>query len=124
MTCPNIILIEKKKSTDSFVSDDPCVYEPACYEMLVGKVYYAIGRRSMVVAAGKHRYTYEFLLMNRLNGGHSDSRTNSHRTFDHSYVKSAKVAIKMVKISNYSYKNLWCTFTQMMNEKKYIKFSD
>ena len=41
MTCPNMILIEKKLSTDSFVSDDPRVYEPACYEILVGKVYYA-----------------------------------------------------------------------------------
>ena len=41
MTCPNIILIEKKLSTDSFVSDDPCVYEPVCYEMMVGKEYYA-----------------------------------------------------------------------------------
>ena len=42
MTCPSIILIEKKKwSTDSFVSDDPCVYEPVYYEMLVGKIYYA-----------------------------------------------------------------------------------
>ena len=26
---------------DSFVSDDPRVYEPACYEMLFGKEYYA-----------------------------------------------------------------------------------
>ena len=43
MTCPNIILIEKKKlSTDSYVSGDPCVYEPFCYELMVGKVYYAI----------------------------------------------------------------------------------
>ena len=32
----------KKSSTDSFVSDDPRVYEPACYEMMVGKVYYAL----------------------------------------------------------------------------------
>ena len=39
---PNIILIEKKNwSTDSFVSDDPLVYEPVCYEMVVGKEYYA-----------------------------------------------------------------------------------
>ena len=31
----NIILIEKKKwSTDSFVSDDPRVYEPVCYETI------------------------------------------------------------------------------------------
>ena len=37
----NIISIEEKKSsTDSFVSDDPRVYEPVCYEMLVGKEYY------------------------------------------------------------------------------------
>ena len=35
----NIISIEKKKSTDSFVSDDPRVYEPACYEMLVATEY-------------------------------------------------------------------------------------
>ena len=42
MTRPNIILIDKKKlSTDSFVSDDPCVYEPVCHEIMVGKVYYA-----------------------------------------------------------------------------------
>ena len=33
-------------------------------------------------------------------------------------VKSAKVAIKMVIISNYFGKNVWCTFTQMLNEKK------
>ena len=31
----------KKLSTYSFASDDPCVYEPVCYEMLVGKEYYA-----------------------------------------------------------------------------------
>ena len=31
---------------------------------------------------------------------------------------SAKVAIKMVKLSNYFGKNLWCTFNQMLNEKK------
>ena len=30
----------KKISTDSFVSDDPRVYEPVCYEMLVAKEYY------------------------------------------------------------------------------------
>ena len=28
--------------TDSFVSDDPCVYDSVCYEMMVGKVYYAL----------------------------------------------------------------------------------
>ena len=38
MTCPNIILIEKKLSTDSFVSDDPCVFEPVRYEMMVGNI--------------------------------------------------------------------------------------
>ena len=38
---PNIIVIEKNWSTDSFVSDDPRVYERVCYEMLVGKEYYA-----------------------------------------------------------------------------------
>ena len=38
---PNIILIEKKISTYSYASDDPCVYEPVFYEMMVGKVYYA-----------------------------------------------------------------------------------
>ena len=41
MTCPNLILIEKKRSIDSFVSDDPWVYEPVCYQMMVGKEYYA-----------------------------------------------------------------------------------
>ena len=34
-------------------------------------------------------------------------------------VYSAKVTIKMVILSNYFGKNLWCTFTQMLNEKKY-----
>ena len=33
--------LSKKLSTDLFVSDDPCVYEPVCYEMMVGKEYYA-----------------------------------------------------------------------------------
>ena len=38
----NIISIEERKwSTDSFVSDDPLLYEQVCYEMLVGKEYYA-----------------------------------------------------------------------------------
>ena len=37
-----MILIEKKLSTYSFVSDDPLVYEPVYYEMLVGKEYYAL----------------------------------------------------------------------------------
>ena len=38
----SIISIEEKKwSTDSFVSNDPRVYETVCYEMLVGKEYYA-----------------------------------------------------------------------------------
>ena len=32
---------KKKWSTDTFVSDDPFVYEPVWYEMMVGKVYYA-----------------------------------------------------------------------------------
>ena len=32
-------------------------------------------------------------------------------------VKSAKVTIKMVKLSNNFGKNLWCTFTEMLNEK-------
>ena len=32
---------KKKLFTDSFVSDDPRVYEPVCYEMLVAKEYYA-----------------------------------------------------------------------------------
>ena len=39
---------KKKLSTDSFVSDDPRVYEPACYEMLVGKEYYATQGDSML----------------------------------------------------------------------------
>ena len=34
-------------------------------------------------------------------------------------VYSAKVTIKMVILSNYFGKNLWCTFTQILNEKKY-----
>ena len=43
---PNIILIEKKRlSTDSFVSDDPRVYEPVYYEKLVAKEYYASQKR-------------------------------------------------------------------------------
>ena len=33
---------KKNDLQNSFVSDDPCVYEPVCYEMLVDKVYYAI----------------------------------------------------------------------------------
>ena len=33
-------------------------------------------------------------------------------------VLSAKVAIKMVKISNYFFKNLLSTFTQMLNETR------
>ena len=37
---PNIIVIEKDLSKDSFVSVDPHVYETVCYEMLVGKKYY------------------------------------------------------------------------------------
>ena len=32
---------EKKLSTDSFVNDDPRVYEPVCYEMLVAREKYA-----------------------------------------------------------------------------------
>ena len=32
-------------------------------------------------------------------------------------VESAKVTIKMVKLSNNFGKNLWCTFTQILNEK-------
>ena len=39
----NIISIEEKKlSTDLFVSDDPRVYKPVRYEMLVDKEYYAV----------------------------------------------------------------------------------
>ena len=34
-------------------------------------------------------------------------------------VQSAKVNIKMVKLSNDFGKNLWCTFTQMLNEKSF-----
>ena len=42
MFSSNIILIEEKNYLHiHFLSDDPRVYEPACYEMLVGKVYYA-----------------------------------------------------------------------------------
>ena len=33
--------IKKKWSTDWFESDDPRVYEPVCYEMLIAKEYYA-----------------------------------------------------------------------------------
>ena len=36
-------------------------------------------------------------------------------------VYNAKVAIKMVMLSYHFGKNLWCTFTQKMNEK-YISF--
>ena len=51
---PNIILIEKiKKSADLYVSDDPRVYEPVCYEMLVGKGYYAKQRRFLGGVASK-----------------------------------------------------------------------
>ena len=35
-------------------------------------------------------------------------------------VQSAKVTIKMVKLSNNFGKNLWCTFTQMLYEKNVI----
>ena len=35
-------------------------------------------------------------------------------------VQSAKVTIKMVKLSNNFGKNLLCTFTQMLNEKKFL----
>ena len=35
-------MMKKKLSTDSFVNDDPRVYEPVCYEILVGKEYYAM----------------------------------------------------------------------------------
>ena len=28
----------------------------------------------------------------------------------------------MVKLSYYFYKNLWCTFTQMLNENKFLIF--
>ena len=35
-------------------------------------------------------------------------------------VLSAKVAIKLVIISNHFGKNLWCTFTQMLNEISFI----
>ena len=38
----NIISFEEKNlSTDSFVMDDPLVYEPVCCDMLVAKEYYA-----------------------------------------------------------------------------------
>ena len=48
-----------------------------------------------------------------------NSRTNSHRTFDHHRCLKCKSRQKKVKLSNYFGKNLWCTFTQMLNEKKY-----
>ena len=32
-------------------------------------------------------------------------------------VYSAKITIKMVIVSNYFGKNLWCTFTEILNEK-------
>ena len=35
-----------------------------------------------------------------------------------SSVKSAKVAIKIIIISSYFGKNLWCTFTEMLDKKK------
>ena len=34
-------------------------------------------------------------------------------------LKRAKVALKMVKLSHNFGRNLWCTFSQMPNEKKY-----
>ena len=53
------------------------------------------------------------------------SRTNSHRTNSHRILvfKSAKVAIKMVILSNYFGKHFSCTFTQMLNEQKNINFN-
>ena len=49
-----------------------------------------------------------------------DSRTNSHRTFDYHKCLKCKVTIKMVKLSINFGKNLWCTFTQVLNEKSII----
>ena len=37
-------------------------------------------------------------------------------------VSSVKVTMKMVKLSNISVIILWCTFTQILNEKKSFRF--
>ena len=48
--------MEKKLSTYSFVSDDRRVYEPVCYKMLVGKVYYADGSTAYLKREGQIFY--------------------------------------------------------------------
>ena len=45
------------------------------------------------------------------------SRTNSHRTFDHHKCVKCKNSHKDGEIIRLFRQELWCTFTQMLNEK-------
>ena len=47
----------------------------------------------------------------------NDSRTNSHRTLEHHKCFECKNRHKRAILINYFGKNLWYTFTQILNEK-------
>ena len=50
-------------------------------------------------------------------GSTSDSRTNSHRTFDHHKCLKCKSRHKNDELIKLFGNNLWFTFTQILNEK-------